>query len=98
MRNGIYHFTLIALTLILLSDSARATDRSSYHLFNPVPSNEMRPLATDRPDRTESPYTVDPGHFQFEIDLFNQVRDASTTESLVGGINAKAGLTDSIDL
>lgn len=26
-------------------------------------------MSTDRPDKTESLYTVDAGHFQFEADL-----------------------------
>jgi hypothetical protein len=26
-------------------------------------------MSTDRPDKTESAYTVDAGHFQFEADL-----------------------------
>ena len=35
----------------------------------------MREMSTDRPDKTESPYTVDAGHFQIEWDLFNFERD-----------------------
>jgi len=30
----------------------------------------MREMQTDRPDVTETPYTVDAGHIQFETDLF----------------------------
>jgi hypothetical protein len=39
-----------------------------YNLFNPTPRALMREMSTDRPDKTESAYTVD-GHFQFEADL-----------------------------
>ncbi len=78
--------------------TAIAADKSDYHLFNPVPADQLRELATDRPDRTESPYSVDAGHFQFEIDLVNRSSTGSATETLIGGINVKAGLTDSIDL
>ena len=42
-------------------------DKSGYNLFNPTPSNMMRELTPDRPDKTESPYTVDAGHFQLEM-------------------------------
>ena len=42
-----------------------------YNLFHPVPKNEMKEMATDRPDVTESAYTVAPGHFQIESDLIN---------------------------
>jgi hypothetical protein len=57
------------------------TDKSSYNLFNPVPENLMRDLSPDRPDVTESPYTVDAGHYQLEMDFANFTYDktAGTT-------------------
>jgi len=65
-----------------------------------------RPLATDRPDRTESPHTVDAGLFQAEIDLFTYRSDDSdegepeqrTNYLAVLPLNMKAGLTHNIDL
>jgi len=65
-----------------------------------------RPLTTDRPDRTESPYTVDAGLFQAEIDLFTYRGDVSdegepqqrTNSYALFPINMKAGLTHNIDL
>ena len=84
--------------LSLLATQALASDKSGYNLFNPVPADQMRELATDRPDRTESAYSVDPGHFQFEADLINRSASGEASETLLGGINAKAGLTDSIDV
>jgi hypothetical protein len=95
--------TLLALAF-LFSNGANAEtslDRSKFHLFNPTPKEAMRGLNTDRPDKTESPYSVDAGHFQIETDLLVLSRDSSggtTTENL--GImvsNLKLGLTDSID-
>src|SRR5688572_5942243 len=41
--------------------------KSHYHLFNPTPRAQMREMSTDRPDQTESPYTVDAGHVQVEM-------------------------------
>jgi hypothetical protein len=81
-------------------------DKSGHHLFNPTPRQLMRDFATDRPDKTESPYTVDAGHFQIETDLVAYTRDRSksgTEETSTSGyafnlINLKAGLTNSIDL
>jgi hypothetical protein len=35
----------------------------------------MREMATDRPDQTEVPFTVDAGHVQFESDLFGYSYD-----------------------
>ncbi len=49
-------------------------DKSRYWLFNPTPENLMRDLTTDRPDMTESPFTVDAGHVQFETNIFGYTR------------------------
>ena len=35
----------------------------------------MREMSTDRPDKTESPYTVDAGHFQVEMDVLTYSYD-----------------------
>ena len=80
--------------------------KSRYNLFHRTPVELRRPMATDRPDRTESPYTVDAGLFQAEIDLFTYGSDASADgEPGVQGnsysflpFNIKAGLTHNIDL
>jgi hypothetical protein len=80
--------------------------KSKYNLFHRTPVELRRPLATDRPDRTESPYTVDAGLFQAEIDLFTYGGDASSdgepgVESnsfAVLPFNVKVGLTHNIDL
>ncbi len=42
---------------------------NAFHLFDPIPSSQMRSLSTDRPDKTESPYSVAAGHVQVETDL-----------------------------
>ncbi len=89
---------LILIIPSLFTHHASAADKSSYSLINPVPAEQLRELSTDRPDRTESPYSVDPGHFQFEIDLVNSTIKGNSSDTVVAGINAKAGLTESIDL
>lgn len=66
-------------------------------------AQEMRELSTDRPDKTESAYTVDKGHFQAEIDLWNMgfskdEAGATSRGGNIGLINAKMGLTDASDL
>jgi len=62
---------------------------------------KLRELSTDRPDRTESPYTVDRGHRQLEMDVVNVVdgvRDGIGPRSFgLGAINAKLGLRRNID-
>src|SRR5688500_17973135 len=44
-----------------------SVDKSAFHLFNPTPSQYLRAMDTDGPGTTESPYTVDAGHFQIEM-------------------------------
>ena len=63
---------------------------------------ELRELETDRPDATESPVTVDRGHFQLESSFFSFSRDdfgGTRTETWgLGESNIKYGLTDVMDL
>lgn len=59
---------------------------------------ELRPLSTDRPDTTESPHTVDAGHFQLEMEVANASRDGSERGLSLGELNAKYGLDAATDL
>lgn len=72
-----------------------------YHLGNPTPPDQMRDLSTDRPDATESPYTVDAGHFQVESSLVDYSLDREpgtrSDEWTFGSINLKVGLLNNID-
>lgn len=77
------------------------TVAAAYNLFDPKPADALRELSTDRPDTTESPHTVDAGHFQMELEATSYARDKSagiTTKTTTGSVNLKAGLTDNIDL
>ncbi|HYV96572.1 MAG TPA: transporter [Gemmatimonadaceae bacterium] len=61
-----------------------------------------RKLSTDRPNRTENPYTVEPGHLQIEADLVNWSRDreravVSETWSIIP-TNVRFGLTKRTDI
>ena len=59
-----------ALATVALGDARELEPTSPrFHLFAPRPASELRALSTDRPDRTESPFTVDAGHLQIEADL-----------------------------
>lgn len=82
--------------------SAGAQDKSICGIFKPAPRELMRELSPDRPDKTESPYTVDAGHFQMEMDFANFTQDRSggvrTREWNVAPFNIKAGLLDNVDL
>jgi len=76
--------------------------KSGYTLFDPTPDAALRDMSTDRPDKTESPYTVDAGRIQVETDLMAYTRDAAdgrTLETLdVLPINIKVGLTHRSDI
>jgi hypothetical protein len=102
-------FIVAALLLTMgssLSGASSAPDKSAYTLFNRTPESQLRELSTDRPDVTESPYTVDAGWGQLEMDLFAYTRDrekiAGTDTKVsalsLANINLKFGLTSNIDL
>jgi Putative MetA-pathway of phenol degradation len=86
--------------------TAAAPDKSTYNLFNPTPRELMREMSTDRPDQTESPYTVDAGHFQMEMDFVNATfdRDKSGGGDVrtevwgVAPLNLKLGLLNNVDI
>src|SRR5262245_52301608 len=64
---------LAACVVGVLSGRAQSLgDKSGYNLFNPVPADQLRAMTLDGPGATESPYTVDAGHFQLEMTLYNQ--------------------------
>jgi hypothetical protein len=82
--------------------TALPADKSGYTLFNPTPRALMREMSTDRPDTTESAYTVDAGHFQVEMSFVDYVRDedggAKTETWTVLPANFKLGLTNNVDV
>ena len=93
--------TLLALTALV--DPASANDaKSTYSLFRPTPDSVLRDMSTDRPDKTESAYTVDAGRIQVETDLVAYTRDREdgiSVETLdVMPFNFKLGLTHDTDL
>jgi hypothetical protein len=70
-----------------------------HTLFDPTPPAELHEFATDRPDTTESPYTVDAGHLQIELSAaeYTLGRDRSRTLDVLP-VNLKLGLLDTVDL
>ena len=77
-------------------------DKNQYWLLNPVPIDQMRSFSTDRPTKSNVPYTVDAGHFQYETDLVNfshQVTGSVHTNTiLVPNPTFKVGVTNNADL
>jgi hypothetical protein len=95
---------LFSLTLgaAALETNSVPPDKDGCNLFNPVPENLLRDLSPDRPDMTESPYTVDAGHFQLEMDFANFIYDKTdgtiTKAWDVGDFNLRIGLLNQLEL
>jgi len=77
-------------------------DKSHYTLFNPAPASVWRAYNTDRPSKTDSPFTVDAGVFQIESDVANWTLDYDQGVRvriwIIGNTNFKIGLTNWMDL
>ena len=88
--------------IVHAADTGELADKSAYNLFNPVPVNLMRELAPDRPDETETPHTVDAGHYQLEMDFANFTYNHGARETTrawnIAPINVKVGLLNNVDL
>jgi len=97
---------IIAIILGIAAKANAQTSQDSvaqkYNLFHPTPKDQMRSFETDRPDATESPVTVDAGHFQFETDLFRTERlkthGIETIRNFYNAFNMKLGITNTLDL
>ncbi|MBW7674810.1 transporter [Chryseobacterium chendengshani] len=99
MKNNHKLFKVIFGVLVMPVVCYGQQEAQNYSLFNPVPHSLMREMETDRPDVTESPYTVDAGHFQYETDFVRLVKEKSeeqkTNTLLLNQANIKIGLTKS---
>ena len=88
------------------ADASASPDKSNYTLFNPTPRDRMREMITDRPDKTESAFTVDAGHFQVEADILNYAYDRHNPERTdtrvetvsIAPMNLKVGLCNNVEL
>src|ERR1700683_1661332 len=82
------------------ADNAKP-EKKQYWLFYPVPPDQMRSCSTDRPTKSNVPYTVDAGHFQYETDLVSfthQVIGTMRTDTLlVPNPTFKVGVTNNAD-
>ena len=91
-----------AFVLALLASHTPAqqpdTDKSRYSLFDPTPRDLWRPMSADRPDFTESPYTVDAGAFQLEMSFVDYTKNGSAETLSVAPANLKIGLLNNVDV
>src|SRR3712207_4619233 len=99
-------FATVFTACVYASLTSAQEAKSGYHLFNPTPRALMREMSTDRPDKTESAYTVDAGHFQVEADVVAYGRDWRTAEAgepdaetwSFATTNLKLGLLNNLDV
>lgn len=84
--------------------SAPAPDKGGYTLFDPTPDAAMRAFSTDRPNKSNSPFTVDAGHVQYETDLVGVLTNGyagsrtSTRTLFTADPVFKLGITNTVDL
>jgi hypothetical protein len=99
----------LALLLVAAIGPAGAQspgDKSEYNLFNPVPDDQLREMTLDGPGATESPHTVDAGHFQIELTFFGRSSYEDKSEGVIysydwwgiGPVNLKLGLFRNLDV
>ena len=81
-------------------------DKSVFNFFNPTPTKFLRALDTDGPGSTESPYTVDAGHFQVEMTLLAYTYDRESLNGVtqrieeweIAPVLLKIGLLNQLDV
>ena len=102
MRRVWCALALIGVVHIAGARAETQPDKSGFNLFRPTPDALLREFATDRPDKTESAYTVDAGHYQIEMDLLNYTYDRSKQETVktlaIAPMNLKVGVLNNVDL
>lgn len=92
---------MFPLRLLGVAIGALSTAAFAYDVFHPTQASGMREFSVDRPDTTESPYTVDAGHFQVEWEILSAAHgriNGVGTGTLTSSANLKLGLTDQTDL
>jgi hypothetical protein len=88
---------------LVAAGTAAAQDKSQYTLLNPTPDHLLRDMTTDRPDITETPFSVDAGHVQIESTIFGFSRSrrdgvgALTDTYELAVTNIRIGLTHNLE-
>ena len=96
-------FMASAVVLWGAASAAMGQDKSPYSLFNPTPDHLLRDLTTDRPDTTETPFTIDAGHVQIESTILGFSRSARdgagvvTDATELATTNIRIGLTNAVE-
>lgn len=99
---------VIAAPANALANPAEGTPGETDDMVSVTPASTeawpLRDLTTDRPDVTESPFTVDAGHIQIETTLFGYSRSRADSAGAVTDTyefatsNLRIGVTESFEL
>ena len=81
-------------------------DEWQFMLFNPTPDNQLRDMDTDRPNVTNTPHTIDAGHWQIETGIMDYIyyRDDSAGNNVrsddfaFGQFNFRLGVLGNLEL
>lgn len=81
-------------------------EKHPNNILNPPPTEKLRELISERPDITEGPITVDPGHFIFELSLatFNRgeyetIKTGEKVETMTyGATKIRTGILHDLEL
>lgn len=96
---------ILSTAIVMVALVSSAATATAYSLFNPTPHDQMRPMAIDRPNVTDSPQTVDPGHLQIEAGLVSYAYEGRTPRGVphsgnleLGDILLKLGVLNALDI
>lgn len=81
-------------------------DKSAYNLFHPTPPDQMREMDQDRPNKVNTPRTIDAGHLQIESGIVDYVyfrdraagNDTRTDTWSLGQPNFRLGILNNLEL
>lgn len=97
-RKSSLALTVLCLAVPSVAVPSVALAEETNEVASPEAKKELRPLSTDRPDITESPYSVDAGHFQAEIDFARYSQDQGASSVSFANSNLKLGITNFWDM
>ena len=105
LTKGLCCLTYAVVVATIAGTKRPEIDKSVFNLFNPTPTEYLRELDTDGPGSTESPYTVDAGHFQVELTLVSHTSDRESADGVtqrseawaIAPMNLKIGLLNRLD-
>tara|TARA_B100000579_G_scaffold368858_1_gene329984 strand:- start:591 stop:1409 length:819 start_codon:yes stop_codon:yes gene_type:complete len=93
----LFIFILIFIHFFIFYKNVYATGKSEYNPINSSSYKYQRDISADRPDFTESPYTLNAGTMQLESSFFDFSQKSDVNTWSIHPFNFKIGLNNSID-